>query len=429
MASKLLTATFVKNAPQGFHRDGDGLYLRVKDTGAKSWVLRFRLHGEERRAGVGAYPAVGLAEARERADELRRQIRSGIDPVDARKRQTAEKREQSRLEEAKRMTFDQCAQAYINGKKAEWKNAKHGQQWENTLATYASPLLGNLSIADIDLGLVMKVLDPIWRDKTETASRVRSLIEAVLDWAKVHGYRSGDNPAQWRGNLDNLLPMPKKVSKPENQPALDYRLMGAFMAHLRQQTSIGAKPLELAILANARAGEVCCATWSEIDSAHKCWIIPAGRMKAGKEHRIPLSDAAIRLLESLPRVAGSEFIFPGTKEGKAISDATMNKLIRQMHESEIQAGRAGYIDTKQGRVVVTHGFRSTFRDWAGETTAYTREVIEHAMAHQLKDKAEAAYARGSMLEKRRRLMDDWAVYCSRLPVLGEVTPIRKQTVA
>lgn len=429
MAAEKLTAMRVEKIKKpGYYGDGKGLWLRVKDTGAKSWSFRYMLQGKSREMGLGPYPENGLAEAREKVAELRKQLKGGVDPIEARNQAEISRQAQVKLAEARLMTFDQCAEAYISSQRDGWKNAKHAQQWANTLATYASPVIGPLSVADIDLALVRKVLDPIWREKTETASRVRSRIEAVLDWATVNKFRVGDNPARWRGNLDILLPAPKKVSKPENQPALDYRQIGAFMAHLRQQNSIGAKPLELAILANVRAGEVCGATWDEIDFAGKCWNIPAGRMKADKAHRIPLSDAALTLLASVSRVAGSAYIFPGAKEGKTISDATMNKLIRQMHESEVKSGRDGYMDAKQGRVVVTHGFRSTFRDWAGETTAYAREVIEHAMAHQLKDKAEAAYARGSLLEKRRRLMEDWAVYCSRLPIVGEVTPIRKQVV-
>lgn len=427
MAAEKLTALRVEKIKNpGYYGDGKGLWLRVKATGAKSWMYRFMLQGKQREMGLGPYPETSLADARQLAAEAREQTKRGTDPIEARHQAVVDQQTQARLATARLMTFDQCAKAFIKGKQAEWKNAKHAQQWENTLTTYASPLIGALPVASVDLTLVQKVLDPIWREKTETASRVRSRIEAVLDWAKVHGYRSGDNPAQWRGNLEKLLPKPKKVSKPENQPALPYQQIGAFMAHLRRQASIGAKPLELAILANVRAGEVCGAIWNEIDMDNRCWHIPAERMKADKDHHIPLSDAAIKLLKSLPRIEGTAYVFPGLKKGKTISDSTMNKLIRQMHDAEVMAGRGGYIDVKQGRVVVTHGFRSTFRDWAGETTAYAREVIEHAMSHQLKDKAEAAYARGSMFEKRRRLMADWAAFCDQGHATGDVVPIRKK---
>ena len=426
MAAEKLTALRVEKIKNpGYYGDGKGLWLRVKTTGAKSWMYRFMLQGKQREMGLGPYPEISLADARQLAADAREQTKRGTDPIEARHQAEADQQAQALLATARLMTFDQCTKAFISGKKAGWKNAKHAQQWENTLTTYASPLIGALPVESIDLALVRKVLDPIWREKTETASRVRSRIEAVLNWATVSKYRTGDNPARWRGNLEHLLPKPKDVSKPENQPALPYRQLGAFMAHLRQQTGIGAKPLELAILANARAGEVCGATWSEIDLDNRCWHIPAARMKADKDHHIPLSDAAVRLLLSIPRIEGIDYVFPGIKKGKTISDSTMNKLIRQMHDNEVKAGRAGYIDVKQGRVVVTHGFRSTFRDWAGETTAYAREVIEHAMAHQLKDKAEAAYARGSMFEKRRRLMADWSAFCDVEQRTAEVVPIRK----
>lgn len=426
MAAEKLTALRVEKIKNpGYYGDGKGLWLRVKTTGAKSWMYRFMLQGKQREMGLGPYPEISLADARQLAADAREQTKRGTDPIEARHQAEADQQMQAQMAAARLMTFDQCAKAFISGKKAEWKNAKHALQWENTLTTYATPVIGALPVASIDLAMVQKVLDPIWCEKTETASRVRSRIEAVLDWAKVHGYRSGDNPAQWRGNLEKLLPKPKKVSKPENQPALPYRQIGAFMAHLRRQTSIGAKPLELAILANVRAGEVCGAIWKEIDLDNRCWHIPAERMKADKDHHIPLSDAAIKLLKSLPRIDGIDYVFPGTKKGKTISDSTMNKLIKQMHDAEVLAGRGGYIDVKQGRVVVTHGFRSTFRDWAGETTGFAREVIEHAMAHQLKDKAEAAYARGSLFEKRRRLMADWAVFCEIETHAAEVVPIRK----
>lgn len=426
MAAEKLTALRVEKIKNpGYYGDGKGLWIRVKTTGAKSWMYRFMRQGKQREMGLGPYPEISLADARQLAADARALVKRGIDPIEARHQAAADLQAQSLLATARLMTFDQCAKAFINGKKAEWKNAKHVQQWENTLTTYASAVIGALPVASVDLALVQKVLDPIWCEKTETASRVRSRIEAVLDWAKVHGYRSGDNPAQWRGNLEKLLPKPKKVTKPENYPALNYRQIGSFIAHLRQQKSIGAKPLEFAILTNARAGEVCGATWGEIDIDERCWQIPAERMKADKDHYIPLSSAALSLLKSLPRIDDTDYVFPGIKKDQTVSDSTMNKLIKQMHDTDVKAGRNGYIDVKQGRVVVTHGFRSTFRDWAGEITRYAREVIEHAMAHQLKDKAEAAYARGTMFEKRRRLMADWAAFCAQGRATGDVVPIRK----
>lgn len=263
-----------------------------------------------------------------------------------------------------------------------------------------------MQVSDVDLTHVLQILEPIWKDKTETASRLRGRIESVLNWATARGYRTGLNPARWRGHLDNLLPARGKIQKVEHHAALSYKELSGFILALRQQAGMGARALEFAILTAARSGEVRGATWAEIDTDAATWTIPAERMKVGKEHRVPLSDAALALLAALPRMGGTDLIFPNTK-GTALSDMTLTAVLRRME-----------------RDVTAHGFRSTFRDWAGETTAYPREVIEHALAHQLKDKAEAAYARGSLFDKRRRLMDDWAIYCvTQAAKAGEVVPI------
>lgn len=400
-----LSATKVSNLTErGYYADGGGLYFRVSEYSTRSWAFRYKRAGKTREMGLGAYPDVSLKEARERAEEARKLLRDDIDPIDS--RQAARSAMLAARETV--LTFEQCASAYIAIKEHEWKNAKHGDQWRNTLATYAFPVIGSLLVSHVEQIHILKVLEPIWTTKTETATRLRGRIESVLDYATVRGYRKGDNPARWRGHLDKLLATPSKVTKVEHHAALPYTEVGAFMAALHHQAGMGARALEFAIITAARSGEVRGATWSEVDMDQSIWIIPDGRMKAGREHRIPLSDAAVELLRLLPRIEGSELLFPNTK-GTELSDMTLTAVLRRM-----------------GRHVTAHGFRSTFRDWAGETTAYPREVIEHALAHQLKDKAEAAYARGTLFDKRRRLMADWAKYCATITTTTSVIPINSE---
>ncbi|MCX9157269.1 integrase arm-type DNA-binding domain-containing protein [Niveibacterium sp. 24ML] len=367
-----------------------GLALLISERGAKSWILRIRVSGKRRDMGLGGYPDVTLADARRRAREERERIDRGEDPIAERT-----KAKQARLVEAMAMiTFDQCATAYIAANEAGWKNAKHTSQWRATITQYVSPVIGDIAVNNVTLAHVLRILEPIWATKTETASRLRGRIEAVLDWATVRDYRSGDNPARWRGHLDKVLPKPSRVTKVEHHAALPYREIAAFMKCLSEQNGLGARALEFAILTAARSGEVRGATWQEIDLRAGVWTIPAERMKAGKEHRVPLSPRVQAILRNLQCDEGSDLLFPSTRK-KPLSDMTLTALLRRMK-----------LD------VTAHGFRSTFRDWAGETTAYAREVIEHALAHQLKDKAEAAYQRGDLFEKRRHLMCDWAAYCS-----------------
>lgn len=398
------TGVEAKKEP-GYYGDGGGLWLQVSRLGGKSWVFRFARQGRTREMGLGPYTSVGLKRAREKAAECRRILDDGGDPIEIRKAE----RMAARLEVAKARTFKECAEAYIEAHKAGWKNEKHAKQWGATLETYAYPVFGSLSVASVDTGLVLDVLRPIWAAKTETASRLRGRIESVLDWAKVSGYRDGENPARWRGHLDKLLPARSKVQKVQHHAALSYAEVGAFMADLRKRDGIAARALEFSVLCASRSGEVRNATWSEFDLAAAIWTIPADRMKAGKEHRVPLSPAAVALLKALPRVKGSPYAFPAARGG-ALSDMALTAVLRRMD-------RVG---------LTQHGFRSTFRDWAGETTAYPREVIEHALAHQLKDKAEAAYQRGDLLTKRARLMADWAKFCAvvRNPA-DNVTPINE----
>jgi integrase len=398
-----LSATKVKNLTErGYSADGGGLYFRVSEFNTRSWAFRYVRAGKAREMGLGAYPDVTLKEARERAAEARKLLRNDIDPID--RRQSA----RSMMVAASRaaLTFEQCATAYISAKEHEWKNAKHGNQWRNTLAAYAYPVIGSMLIRDVEQAHVLRILEPIWTTKTETASRLRGRIESILDYATARGYRKGDNPARWKDHLDKLLATPGKVKKVEHLAALDYREIGAFMVELKQQAGVGARALEFAIITAGRSGEVRGATWAEVDLAAAVWTIPAGRMKAGKEHRIPLSDSAVELLRTLRTDDDCEMVFPNTK-GAALSDMTLTALLRRMQRGDI----------------TVHGFRSSFRDWAGETTGYPREVIEHALAHQLKDKAEAAYARGTLFDKRRRLMTDWAKYCGTVANAANVTPI------
>lgn len=404
----------------------DGLHLRVAGI-SRSWVLRLAVGARtttagktvphRRDIGLGSYPEVSLADAREKAREYRKQVRDGIDPLEARRAAKAK----AHLDKAKSKTFKECAETYIAANRSGWKNPKHALQWESTLATYAYPIIGHLMAPDIDTGLVLSVLQqgagenstktPLWLAKNETASRVRGRIESILDWATFRGLRKGENPARWKGHLEHELPAPNKVQKVKHHPALAYSEVGTFMAKLRKHQGISPRALEFAILTAARSNEVFGATWGEIDLNSKVWTIPSGRMKAEKEHRIPLSDDALVLLKAMPRLEGNDLIFPAPRGGK-LSDMALTALIKRLHESEQRAGRKGFIDPRQDKVATTHGFRSTFRDWAGETTSHPREVIEHALAHKLADEVEAAYQRGDLLAKRSRLMTDWAQFCS-----------------
>jgi len=405
IAKELKALEVARLTKPGLHNVGgvSGLSLHIVPTGARTWILRVMVAGKRREMGLGSFPTVTLAGAREAARLARAKIESGIDPIE-------EKRAQKSALAASRasaQTFQQCAEAYIAAKESGWKNAKHADQWRNTLATYAYPVMGNLLVSDIGQEHVMKIIEPMWTEKTETATRVRGRIENVLDWATVRKYRTGDNPARWRGHLDKLLAAPEKVTKVEHHAALPYNTINGFMSELRKEAGMGARALEFAILTAARSGEVRGATLDEVDLDAGVWTIPADRMKAGKEHQIPLSEDAIQVIRGINREAGIKLLFPSAK-GTELSDMTLTAVLRRMEKP-----------------VTAHGFRSTFRDWAGETTAYPREVIEHALAHQLKDKAEAAYARGTLLDKRRRLMVDWAKYCNEKAVIGTVTPISR----
>ena len=388
----------------GFNAVGvvPGLGLQIRGR-ARSWILRAKIGGKIRDIGLGGYPGVTLAMAREAARQLRSKIAAGIDPIQERKDRNAELRAVQR----KRLLFVDACRQFLEDKQSEWGNAKHRQQWENTLRVHALPVLGNLAVDDIELAHVLEVLKPIWHKTPETAKRIRGRIEKVLDWAKVHGHRDGENPARWQGNLENALPSISKIRVVKHHPALPYPEIADFIKQLRARNGTAAIALEFLILTSARSGEVRGATWQEFDLKKREWIIPAERMKARKEHRVPLSDRAVEILTEIPQGKGDEIVFKAA-HGGILSDMTLGAVLKRMEVP-----------------VTTHGFRSTFRDWAGETTAFPREVIEHALAHQLKDKAEAAYARGTLMEKRRKLMAAWAEYCERAAdAPGAIIPIR-----
>lgn len=403
-----LAPVAIKTLGHGWHSDGGNLYLFVRGD-SRAWVFRFVApDGKRRNMGLGSQYSVTLAEARKQAALLREQVKhptSPNDPLAARQ----ESRLAQKLTKRKRMTFKACAEAYIEAHRAEWKNPKHAQQWENTIATYAYPVFGDLPVAAVDDALVLKVLMPIWESKTETATRLRGRIESVLHWATFSKFRQGENPARWKGHLDNSLAKPNKVAKVKHHAALAYADMGPFMADLRKREGLGARGLEFAILTAARSGEVRGATWDEIDLTKRLWIIPAERMKMQKEHRVPLADAAVELLQALPRVDDEKLLFPSSKAGRPMSDMTLTAVLKRMDRGDLTA----------------HGFRSTFRDWAAESTNYPSDMAEMALAHSIGDKVEAAYRRGDMLQKRFRMMNEWAKFCATIPKRsGVVVPIQ-----
>lgn len=392
----------------GLHAVGgvSGLYLQVLPArlengkevpGGRSWVLRATVGGKRRDMGLGGFPSVTLAGARERARLARDRIDKGEDPIEVRKAAKLA----LRAGDAKTITFEEAAKAYMAAHESSWRNAKHREQWRNTLKGLAYPKIGKLGVGDIQVAHVLSVLEPIWRERTETASRLRGRLELVLDWATARGHREGLNPARWRGHLDKMLPNPTKLKPGGHMAALPVAELGAFMTRLRDVGGQGARALEFLILTAARSGEVRGTTWSEIDLKEKVWTVPAGRMKGGREHRVPLSPAAVTLLEALPRIAGTDLVFPSAR-GQSLSDRTLLAALRRM-----------------GIDVTAHGFRSTFRDWCGEYTNFPREVAEAALAHAVGDATEQAYRRADALTKRRKLMDAWAGFCSRSPSVGD----------
>jgi integrase len=409
-----LTALKVEKAKRpGMYADGGGLYLRVTGDGTKNWVYRYMLGGRPRWMGMGPLHTIGLADARNRTAECRRQRHDGVDPIESRRAG----RQQVLLDAAKAITFKDCAARYIAAHRTGWRNAKHAAQWEATLATYADPDLGALPVQAIDMALVLKVIEPIWTTKPETAGRLRGRLESILDWARVRGYREGDNPARWRGHLDKVLPARSKIRKVEHHAALAYAELPRFLQTLHEQEGTAASALEFTILTAARTGETLGLKWSEIDLLDKTWKIPANRMKAQKEHRVPLSPRSLAILgekRSFQRVADNDaFVFPGSKHGRPLSNMAFLMLLRRMGRSDL----------------TTHGFRSTFRDWAAERTNFPAEVVEMALAHSVTNKTVAAYNRTDLFERRRKLMEQWERYCSAHATSlqsDSVTSIRRQ---
>jgi integrase len=392
----LTVKQIAKLTEPGRYRDERGLYLQVMSPTNRSWLLRFERDGRERWMGLGSAKTFTLEEARERARDARKLLADGIDPLEAKRASRAARA----LASAKVLTFKQAAERYFEDHSRKWSNPKHRAQFTSTLESYVYPHIGDLPVATLDTALMLKVLEAknggserFWTAVPETASRVRRRIEWVLDWAAVRGYRTGDNPARWKGHLDQVLPATTELRETKHHPSLPYTDTPLFMAELANREGIGARALEFAILTAARTGEVIGATWGEIDLTTNTWVVPKDRMKARREHRVPLSPAASALLEKLPREG--DFVFPGGRKGTPISNMAMTTVLRRME-------RAG---------ITVHGFRSTFRDWAAETTGYPNHVVEMALAHVIANKVEAAYRRGDLFEKRRRLMADWARYC------------------
>jgi integrase len=395
-----------KHLEAGRYPDGAGLYLQVGPNGNKSWLLRFMRDGRAREMGLGPLHTVGLLEARKRARKARLRLLDGVDPIAERDAlKTAD-----RLAAARSITFEECAAAFIKAHRKGWRNEKHAEQWQSTLDTYAGPVFGALPVQAVDAGLVIKVLEPIWPEKTETASRLRGRIEKVLDWAKVRGYRDGENPARWRGHLDKLLPKRRDVQKVEHFAALPYAEIGTFMQEVCDQEGNAALALQFVILTACRTSEAINARWDEIDLDAKVWTIPGSRMKSKREHRVPLTDAAIRILKTMHKRAEGQYVFAGGRPDKPLSSMALLALLKRMGRDDL----------------TTHGFRSTFRDWAAEMTNFPREVAEMALAHVVTDQTEAAYRRGGLFEKRRKLMQAWAEFCRRTSG-AKVTPINGAT--
>ncbi|MCB9957967.1 MAG: integrase arm-type DNA-binding domain-containing protein [Rhodospirillaceae bacterium] len=397
-SAKGLTARTLKDLPPGMHADGGGLYLQVTPAGARTWIFRYSLKKRRREMGLGSLATFTLTEARSRAGDARKLVADGLDPID--------KRDHDREATHRAIpAFHDIALSYIGANRAGWRNAKHGQQWANTLATYAFPTLGNLPVDQIDTRHVLSVLQPIWTEKPETASRVRGRIEVILDSAKAQGHRQGENPARWKGHLDTILPAKGRVARVVHHAAMAYADVPGFWPLLEAQDGIGAKALAFQILTACRPGEVRCAEWSEVDLEASVWTVPGERMKAGNTHRVPLSDAAVAILRRMAAVRQSDLVFPGQKPARPLSDMAVKRVLVRL-----------------GLDVTPHGFRSTFRTWAAEQTSTPHEVCEAALAHVPSSQVVAAYQRGDLFERRRHLMDAWARFVIT-PAGARVVPL------
>jgi integrase len=401
MAIHRLTPRKAATAPPGKYEDGGGLRLVVSNTGARKWVLRFTIAGKRREMGLGSLPDVGLAEARNKASEARKFAKDGMDPIEARQ-----------TEPAKTPTFTACAARYIRAHRHGWKNAKHARQWVRTLKTYARPAIGAKKVDAITTEDILSILSPVWTTKTETAKRVQGRIELVLDYAAAHNYRESLNPARWRGHLDKLLPKPSKVTKVKHLPAMPYSNVPVFMNELAAKETVSSLALQFLILTATRTSEVLHSKWDEFDLDQGIWTIPAERMKAGREHRVPLTPATLAILDALPRIQGNQHTFPGARQGRPLSSMTLLKVMRDMGYG-VGGDRGDY---------VPHGFRSSFRDWSGEVSSFPRDVAEMALAHTIENKVEAAYRRGDLFAKRRKMMQEWSEYANKQQVA--VIPIK-----
>jgi integrase len=406
----LLSAAKVRSVKRpGYYLDGRGLYLQVRNESSKSWLLKYSIDKRPRAMGLGSAFDFSLAEAREQRDELRKLIKRGVDPLE----QKAAKKLAEKVEAAKAITFGAACDRFIASKRHGWKNAKHAWQWSATLEKFAYPVIGDLPVQAITTGLVMKILDPIWSTKTETASRLRGRIESVINSAKAYGEFIGENPARWKGHLDHTLAKTSDVASKENQPALAYAELPAFLQDLRAREGIVAAALEFQILTASRPGNVRGARWSEIDVEAAVWTIAGENMKGKKEHKVPLSDAALAVLARMEKIRAGEFVFYNGDGDKPLSDAATGALVDRMNAANERAGRAKWIDPQSGKAIVPHGFRSSFRTWAGDKTNFPREVVEKALAHLVGDETERAYDRGNLFEKRKDLMDAWASFMTR----------------
>ena len=403
-----LTPAFVerKSKVPGAYGDGGGLYLYVSSKTAASWVYAYMLRGQSHEMGLGSYPQISLPVARELAGEQARIKARGEDPIENRE----SVRTAQRLLAAKSITFRTCAESYIAAHKGAWRNAKHAAQWSATLESYAGPIIGDLPVSEVDRGLVHKVLEPIWSKKPETARRLRGRIEAVLDYATALDYRAGENPARWKGSLKPLFPKGTKVHRAQHHPALPYRELPAFMPALRAEEGLGAGALQFVILTAARTGEAIGAKWGEVDLDEAIWTVPAARTKTGRDHKVPLSKPALAVLRTQHKQTnGKGFVFPGLRRNKPLSNMAMLKTLERMGREDL----------------TVHGFRSTFRDWVEEMTNFQGSVAEAALGHVVGDKVEAAYRRGDLFEKRRKLMLGWAEFCTRpLAASAKVVPMR-----
>jgi integrase len=446
--NRLVAKGIEKQKAPGYYADGGNLYFRVAGADARGWVFRYvsptRVYPatdkngqphkragqpQAREMGLGSFDTVTLAMARVAADECRRHLTAGIDPIDQREQQ----REAERVEAAKTMTFDACRKTYITAHEPSWRNAKHRQQWTNTLETYATPVFGDLPVQAVDTAMVLKVIEPIWATKPETAGRVRGRIETILDWAKAREMRTGENPARWRGHLQHILPTKSKIRKVKHHPALPYNQIGAFVADLHLREGIAAQALRFTILCAVRTGDIIGndredkppMKWPHVDFQHRVWTIPS--TKNGSEHRVPLSADAVELLKEMKACDLGEIVFPGASLDAPMSNMSMASVIERMNDDRQAARLARYMDPKQdGRDVTVHGFRSSFRDWAAERTSFPREIAEAALAHTINSETEAAYQRGDMLDKRRKLMDAWAAYCAQPEAAGtNVVPMTR----